>query len=125
MGYTKHNTIVVTCWDETDLKEARKQAVKIFNECFKGEAMGDKFGSRLVSNIIKGLANAQDSFFIAPDGSKEGWQTSHSGDEARKQFCDWLDDKPDNYCDYVEIKFGGDTQASSLVRSRFFKSEDE
>ncbi len=31
------------------------------------------------------------SFFVAPDGSKEGWSESQNGDEAREKLTLWLD----------------------------------
>ena len=63
------------------------------------------------------MTNGQSSFFIAPDGSKEGWATSDNGDNARKEFLDWLL-KSDNYCDYVEVIFGGDDEHERIVRSK-------
>ena len=55
-------------------------------------------------------------FFIAPDGSKEGWGTSNSCDKARSEFLDWLSSS-DNYCDYIEVMFGGDGEHEHITRS--------
>lgn len=117
MGYIKHNAIVVTGWQEEDVSEARDKAIEIFEQCFNGELNVEPYGGRLVSEIVSGLVNGQYSFFIAPDGSKEGWATSDNGDNARKEFLDWLQ-KVDNYCDYIEIIFGGDDEYKRIVRSR-------
>ena len=54
---------------------------------------------------------------LAPDGSKEGWEDSNQCDNARKDFLDWLRES-DNYCDYVEIRFGGDDEHEDIVRSK-------
>lgn len=116
MGYIKHHTIVVTCQDKVHLKAAQKKAKKIFKEAFKNNGLLAS-GDRLVSNIVQGLANAQDSFFIAPDGSKEGWDTSDFGNDARAEFLDWLSKNDENYCDYIEVCFGGDDSADDITRS--------
>lgn len=119
MGYIKHHTIVVTGWEDEKVKEAHQKAKEVFEKNFESEPYEKHFASRLVSDIIKGLANEQSSFFIAPDGSKEAWTTSNSGDNARKEFLDWLLQKKDNYCDYIEIMFGGDDEDEWIVRSTY------
>lgn len=116
MGYIKHHTIVVTCWDKAHLKAAQKQAKKIFKKAFKNNGILVS-GDKLISNIVPGLANAQDSFFIAPDGSKEGWDTSDIGNDARAEFLAWLFANDDNYCKYIEVCFGGDDSADDITRS--------
>jgi len=118
MGYIKHNAIVVTGWDTKQIEAARLKAIEIFEQCFSDEPISKPYGSKLVSEIVHGVTNGQLSFFIAPDGSKEGWGTSDNGDEARKQFCDWMQNKDDNYCDYIEIRFGGDDESETFVRSK-------
>ena len=117
MGYIKHHTIVVTGWQDEKIKEAHLKAKEVFENNFENEPYEKPFASRLVSEIIQGLTNGQSSFFIAPDGSREGWATSDNGDNARKEFLDWLL-KSDNYCDYVEVIFGGDDEHERIVRSK-------
>lgn len=118
MGYIKHNAIVVTGWQDEKVEEAHQKAKEIFERNFEQEPYEKPFGSRLVSEVIEGLTNGQKSFFIAPDGSKEGWDTSDSGDNARKEFLDWLMNSSDNYCDYVELQFGGDDNRNEVIRSK-------
>jgi len=118
MGYIKHNAIVVTGWEEEKIVEARNKAIEIFEKCFTDEPTVKPYGGKLVSEVINGLINSQSSFFIAPDGSKEGWDTSENGDIARREFLDWLKNNPDNYCDYIEIQFGGDDEHELIVRSK-------
>lgn len=117
MGYIKHHTIVVTGWKDEHIEEAQKKAVEIFEETCKDEMIKPPYGSNIISPIIGSLLNGQKSFFIAPDGSKEGWQTSNNCNDAREIFLDWLRDS-DNYCDYVEIIFGGDDEHQEIIRSR-------
>jgi hypothetical protein len=115
MGYIKHNTIIVTGWQNEKVLESRNKAIEIFGKNFDQEP--NVKGGELVSEIIEGVANGQLSFFIAPDGSKEGWKTSQNGDDARREFCNWLNSDSSNYCEYVEIRFGGDDDEISIVRS--------
>ena len=117
MGYIKHHTIVVTGWREKDLDEARKKAVKIFEETCKDNMVKAPYGSNIISPIVSGLTNGQKSFFIAPDGSKEGWNTSNNCNDARTAFLDWLKSS-DNYCDYIEVVFGGDDEQQTILRSK-------
>ncbi len=116
MGYIKHHTIVVTGRQDEYLKEAHQKAKEIFEKNFEDESCKKYFASRLVSNLIQGLANKQGSFFIAPDGSTEGWPTSDNCKNARKEFLDWLQET-DNSCDYVEVIFGGDDEYERIVSS--------
>lgn len=116
MGYIKHHTIVVTGWQTEAVEEAREKAVEIFKKSCEEEIL--MTGSNiLVSEIIGGLVNSQNSFFIAPDGSKEGWGTSDNCNNARAAFLDWLEGS-NNYCDYIEVVFGGDDEHESIIRSK-------
>lgn len=102
MGYIKHNTIVVTTYKD-DIINYHNKANEIFD-------------NKLVSNIVHGLTNGQSSFFIAPDGSKEGWETSNNCDKLREKFLDYLNFnnvRPN----YIEIIFGGDDDYETIVRS--------
>lgn len=120
MGYLKHHTIVVTGWQEEKVLEAREKAVSIFNEAFAGYLGCRNIGDILVSPILSGMVNSQYSFFIAPDGSKEGWEASDMGDNARDNFIKWLKDGRENdehYLDYFEISFGGDDDDTIIENS--------
>ena len=114
MGYIKHNAIIVTGFQEDKMVKARNKAIKIFKKCFEDEPMD---ATELIGKIQNGLCNGQQSFFIAPDGSKEGWETSDNGDKARKLFLQWLGEQTDIYCDWIEIRFGGDDDDNTFVRS--------
>ena len=116
MGYIKHHTIVITSWDDEKLLEAYQKAKKCFIESFGNNVMDRHQAEKLVSPIVPGLSNGQASFFIAPDGSKEGWETSDDGNRAREAFLDFL--AQESHCDYVEIMFGGDDGLEAITRSR-------
>lgn len=80
MGYIKHNAIVVTgsMHDSHKLHKAYDKARELF-------------GYNGVSDILQSPLNNYISFFIAPDGSKEGWDDSNEGDSKRKQLADYID----------------------------------
>jgi len=116
MGYIKHHTIVVTGVNGEKVIKAREKAIKIFKKSFTGDPLFAPNGSKLISDIIKGVANSQYSFFIAPDGSKEGWGTSLDGDKAREKFLVWLHKNREDF-DYVEVIFGGDDRYQEITNS--------
>lgn len=117
MGYIKHNAVVVTGWDKSNVEAAHKKAKELYKDAFSTDIPFQKDGSVLISDIINGVTNDQLSFFIAPDGSKEGWATSDLSDKVRKEFLDWLL-MSGNYCNYIEVRFGGDDEYESIERSR-------
>jgi len=107
MGYIRHHAIIVTSWDEKRITEARKEAKEI---C----------GNR-VSSIVKSPLNGYYSFFVAPDGSKEGWEESEQGDYERRKFIGWIeaqsyDDGP-NSLDYVEVFYGDEDGDSEIINN--------
>lgn len=102
MGTIKHNSIVVV---GSDLKKIRKKAVEIFRK---------NGNEKLVSELINDASNSKESFFVSPDGSKEGWKRSNDCDEARAKLCKYLDKQR---CDYVEIEFGGDDDNVRIINN--------
>jgi hypothetical protein len=107
MGYINHNAIVVTSWKSGPLAEAHGQARRLFGA--------------LVSDIIDGTTNGYASFFVAPDGSKEGWTESDKWDEARAEFKDLLRAKYDD-CEWAEISYGRDADSARVSDSAWAES---
>lgn len=101
----RHHTIVVTSWNEDLIEKAHNKAEEIFS---------------WVSPLSPRKVNGYISFFIPPDGSKEGWSESVEGDINRKTFLDWCDeqayDDGSNAIDYVECFFGDSEYESGIVR---------
>lgn len=114
MGYIKHHAIVVT-GDVDYINLAHEEAKKIFDNHFSKEKTYESDSSDVVSNVMRGVANDTRSFFIAPDGSKEGWSMSDVGNDAREDFINWL--RKYGKCDYVEVMFGGDDHYENIVNS--------
>jgi hypothetical protein len=105
MGYMRHHTIVVTSWDAPRIEAAHTKALELFER-------------RLVSEITPLAVNHYRSFFIAPDGSKEGWPESDENDEARQAFIEYLQDVgggEDGYIDWVAVQFGDDEHETKLI----------
>ncbi|MGG4444533.1 hypothetical protein [Brevibacillus fortis] len=79
MGSIRHNAVVVTGenYDRKKFENAHVKAMELFG--------------LLTSPIVTSELNGYMSFFVAPDGSKEGWAESDIGDEKRKEFADYID----------------------------------
>ena len=114
MGTIKHNAIIVTSWDYGNAKEAKLKCKEIISDIFKDYPLTEK-PDNLVSDIIDGIANSQYTFFIAPDGSKEGWEPSNLMDEARENIKVALDEMS---VDYIEVRFGGDDDYADIIASK-------
>lgn len=107
MGYIKHHAIVVTSWNDESINLARNKAVEIFDP-------------QMVSDIVEGVTNSQFSFFIGPDGSKEGWIDSNTGDIKRDSFIEWIHtidyEDGSNSLAYAELFFGEDNGKAAIER---------
>jgi hypothetical protein len=101
MGYMRHHAIVVTTWNRQQAERAHAKATELGMQ---------------VSEIITSHTNAQESFFVAPDGSKEGWSESDTGDQRRDAFIEFLRNDPDAYCHFAEVELDSDGDAARLGR---------
>ena len=102
MGYINHHAIIATAWDVKCIKDAHAKAREIF---------GDTCTEVVVSPI-----NGYATFFIAPDGSKEGWDDSNAGDNRRDHLHAWLKEN-EGFIDVVEVHYGGDEPDLKGVRN--------
>jgi hypothetical protein len=106
MGYIRHNAIVVTSWHSDATKAAAQQARDI---------------GLLVLGPSDKAVNGYSTMLACPDGSKEGWIESNTGDRQRKAFRDWLEtqrfeDRSSNL-EWVEIAYGSDDREATIVAS--------
>lgn len=110
MGYERHDAIVVTSMFEEAVSKAHAEA---------GRLMANT--SAYVSEITPVAVNGFTSFFVAPDGSKEGWADSDRAEEARAPFVRWLCDAGERgvWLDWVEVNFGGDDADHLRVRGEY------
>jgi hypothetical protein len=117
MGYIRHHAIVVTSYASfgSSLEDAHEKAKEIFN------TMNHYNDSRnnVVSEIVVSPVNGYASFFIAPDGSKEGWEESQDGDTKRELFIRWINEQAyedgSNSISYAELFYGDDEGHSEIV----------
>ena len=100
MGRICHNSIIVTghIAREDEFRGLRDYAVGLF-------------GFEFVTPMIVTDLNGYMFFFVAPDGSKEGWSQSDDGDAKRIEFCDHIDSLADeedgsNFFNYIEVSHG-------------------
>jgi hypothetical protein len=107
MGYIRHHAVIVSGYDSDAMQEAHEKAKQFF--ALIGDPVDPQMAP-LVSPIIPALVNGYCAFFIAPDGSKEGWGKSDEGDTARERFLGWLrlNRKRLHYIQWAEIEYGGD-----------------
>ena len=73
----RHQAILVTSLFSEKAQAAHAQAKIIFS-------------SGQITDIQTSVINDYFTFFIGPDGSKEGWPDSERGDEQRRLFRGWL-----------------------------------
>lgn len=110
MGYMRHHAIVVTGWRD-DLLSVRDKVAGIVTAT-------DNCMIR-VTPLTDKATNSYASFLVAPDGSKEGWDTSDAGDEARAEIIKYLDslrhEDGSTSVDWVEVQFGDDDRETIIV----------
>lgn len=103
MGYMRHHAILVTGWgDAIESLHARAE------EMFHGVAW--------VSPLSPPQINNYRSFFVAPDGSKEGWATSDAGDAAREDFILSIGDS--DCSAWAEVQFGDEDGDDRILRKK-------
>lgn len=105
MGHATHHAIVVSSFDEKLAIKAHRKAYAMFYS---------------VSGILISQVNAEYSFFIPTDGSKDGWAESEAGDKQRKAFMDWCDSQAhedgSNSLQAVEMFYHDENNKAGIVR---------
>jgi hypothetical protein len=101
MGIIQHDAIIVT-GDVDDIGEIHDVALSL---------------ELLVSDIVKARSNGYASFLIAPDGSKEGWETSAIFESRRGSFIDWYVKHEKSWrWRVVYVTFGELAESMTIVR---------
>lgn len=97
MGSIRHHSIVVTSHNKALITAAHQNALGLMLH---------------VSGLVTSSINGFYSFFVAPDGSKEGWPDSDLGDIKRKELTDYLDslkyEDGSSSISYCEIFYGSE-----------------
>jgi hypothetical protein len=122
MGTLKEHAIIITGYYGDHIDEAHAKATELFHaDRFFPFSNGDQ---TLVTPIIESMVNKTRTFAIVPDGSKEGWDTSDEGDNARDEMVQWL--RAQAYSDgsspfsWVEVQYGDECGK----RTRALRSSD-
>lgn len=113
MGDTRHHAIIVTSWDEPRIVDVHRAAQAIFSPPF-----GLGYGGIWVSPLSPKSVNGHRSFFVAPDGSQEGWDASEVGETRRDGFVALLRgncyEDGSNALAWAEVQYG-DYACESMV----------
>lgn len=102
MGWVAHDVAIVTTWFRPDEERPDMDAFR---------ATLPERWRPLVVGPVPGVVNEYVTYAFLPDGSKEGWDDSVSGDHYREQFLALFTrayedgSSPD---DVVEVRFGED-----------------
>ncbi|HEY9678634.1 MAG TPA: hypothetical protein V6C76_11530 [Drouetiella sp.] len=108
MGYFRHHAIVVTSWDN--------KKIALVHECIKTLVTDSLLK---VSELTAQTMNGYQSFFIAPDGSNEGWTDSDESEVLRGKVIEHL--KSYRYEDgstsieWVEVQFGDENGVQKVL----------
>ncbi len=110
MRHVVHHAIVVTSWSNELLTAAHAYATTT------GAA---------VSPIVPSAVNKTQSFLVAPDGSKSGWDHSDIGDAQREAIVNWLRehryDDGSSSLEWVEVEYGSDDARARVTRHEWQK----
>ena len=108
MGYIAHHAAIITGdgghGDEPSewigaLTRLREEIAHEGNP-----ALSERF-DRLLVGPVHSVTNGDVSFAFLPDGSKEGWPTSDTGDRIRALLVEFA---RSHLLQYVVVRFGGD-----------------
>ena len=105
MGYMRHHAIVITSWQQDSAVAAHAKAVEL---------------EMIVTPIVHTPLNGYLTFTVCPDGSNEGWDESHNGDDQRDKLVKWMEEQIvayKMYWDWVEVQYGDDNGATLVTRS--------
>lgn len=112
----RHHTIVVSSFSEERIKCAQDKARSLFNRMLDED---DVQWGGMVSGALLSPVNGYWTFFIAPDGSKEGWSESERGEKLRAEFVRWLDEQRhsdgSSSIHWVEVMFADDDWKAEIV----------
>ena len=117
MGYMRHHMIVVTSCDDLQIQEAHAKALEIFSWANMGLVNQGIVG---VTPIFTSPVNHYYTFFVPPDGSKEGWSDSEDGDTGRALFIEWLNaqrhEDSSTCLKWAEVQYGDEEQDNRVLR---------
>jgi hypothetical protein len=112
MGYMVHHTIIVTGDGRESWMEPGRATIEDAH-AFAVACAGRHDGVCGVSALIDTSTNGYRSFMVAPDGSKDGWNTSDKGNNTRAEIVAWL--RTIGGFDFAEVQFGDEEGDNRLL----------
>lgn len=116
MGYIRYHALIIT---DSGYPESKKLIKKV-HRMSKDKAIDYMGTSKIVSPLVYSPINGHISFFIAPDGSKEGWESSELGDNMRDSIIDFIDslkyEDGSSCIRYTEVFYGDEDGESKVER---------
>lgn len=111
MGHIRHHAIIITTWSD-EIEKVKKYLDLLPVKC---------------SEIVLSGINDYKTILIAPDGSKEGWGESDTGDAYRSMIKKYLTSfrysdgsSPIEWC---EVAYGNDDQDAAVLDSEWKKND--
>ncbi len=110
MGTIRHHAMCVTAHQsehaDQAFAEVHKKAIELFGE--------------MTTGATASAINGYQSFFIAPDGSNEGWDISDDYDAKRREFAVFIRSfayyDGSNVIRFVDVFYGDDEGEAAAVR---------
>lgn len=106
MSRDRHHAIIVTESHEASVVEHWWEAVRIFDVPKATESTPQ------VTPIMRAPTNSWYTFMVAPDGSRERWDSSNIGDQNRAKFIEYLES---TRCDWVCVQYGDDDGQTRII----------
>lgn len=82
MGTIRNEMTIVHHWKRDELEKVREDAIKVFGQIIRRDAIAEDWIERMVSPIMDTYINQEYTFVINGDCSKIGWETSERFHEA-------------------------------------------
>lgn len=105
MGYIRHDAIIVEAYPAESIHAAWVKATEL--------------GLR-ATEVVDAVTNGYHFFMIAPDGSKEGWETSNEYEAKRAAWIAWAEGT--QMVTWVMVSFGDD---APYINRSSYGPEDE
>ena len=99
MGIIHNHALILNAGDTESLRKSVAE-VQAFASRFFSLGEASPFSDLIV--VVPSAVNFTVTVFMAPDGSKEGWQTSHNSDTIRAFFIEELS----QYGEIIEVQWG-------------------
>ena len=98
MGVKNNECVIATTWSKNDMQKVKDWVDELSRD------------DQSLFCFIPSLVNNKITLFLAPDGSKKGWDTAEHGEALRNLLIELLktfdDDDGSNPFEWVEVGYG-------------------